>query len=297
MKRPRQQFMDNKPTVSDQLPPIDNMRTNRAWFILSACLLSSLLAGWLIAHRSSNPTPATPPKQADTSPVPAAEAAIASTPPRESSREVRDQSRLPGPEIQRAGADLALTSSNSPGNSQDLDQNRDWARNFPAEALAWLQNAPDGTQRVAIAEIVYPQLAQTNAAAAVALAENSLGGGASDVAQNLLDNLAQQWAGQDLQAASAWALAKPAGEQRDQLLQRIAVVEAKSNPAEAGRLISEQMSPGQIQSEAAISVLYQWTRQDAAAALVWAESFPPGDLRERAINEVKNVSAVSAQAP
>jgi hypothetical protein len=81
------------------------------------------------------------------------------------------------------------------------------------------------------------------------------------------------------------------------LLQRIAFVEAKSNPAEAGRLISEQMSPGQIQSEAAISVLYQWTRQDAAAAMAWAESFPPGDLRERAINEVKNVSAVSSGTP
>ena len=93
---------------------------------------------------------------------------------------------------------------------------------------------------------------------------------------------------------------EPAGEQRDRLLQRIAFVEAKTDPAEAGRLVSEQMSPGQIQNEAAISVLYQWARQDAAAAQAWAESFPPGDLRDRAINEVKNVSAVSAvsaQAP
>jgi hypothetical protein len=264
---------------------------------LSACLLSSLLAGWLIAHRHSHPTPATPPGPAASSSVPAAEAVVASTPPRESSREVRTQPPRPTPEVQQTGADLALTSSNSPGNSQDLDQNRDWARNFPAEALAWLRNAPDSTQRVAIAEIVCPELAQTNAAAAVALAENCLGGGTNGVAQNLLDNLAQQWSEQDEKAASAWALARPAGEQRDRLLQRIAFVAAKTNPAEAAQLISEKMSPGPIQSEAAISVLYQWTRQDAAAAMAWAESFPPGDLRERAINEVKNVSAVSAQAP
>jgi hypothetical protein len=92
-------------------------------------------------------------------------------------------------------------------------------------------------------------------------------------------------------------LAKPPGEQRDQLLQRIAFVVAKTNPAEAAQLVSQQMSPGQTQTEAAISVLYQWTQQDPAAAMAWAESFPPGDLRERAINEVKNVSAVSAQAP
>jgi hypothetical protein len=157
-----------------------------------------------------------------------------------------------------------------------------------------LQNAPDGMQRVAIAEIVCPELAQTNLVAALALAENCLGDGSNNVAQNLLDNLAQQWASQDIQAACAWAMAKPPGEQRDQLLQRIAFVAAKNNPAEAVQLVSQQMSPGQIQSEAAISVLYQWTRQDAAAAMAWAEAFPPGDLRERAINEVKNVSAYSS---
>ena len=178
-----------------------------------------------------------------------------------------------------------------------MDQNREWARSFPAEALAWLTNAPDGPQRDTVAEIVFPQLAQTNAAAAVVLAENCLGGESNNVTQNLLDNLAQLWAEQDEQAASAWALAKPAGDQRDQLLQRIALIAAKTNPVEAGQLVSEQMSPGQIQNEAAISVLYQWTQQDAAAAMAWAESFPPGDFRDRAISEVKNVSAVLVRTP
>jgi hypothetical protein len=273
------------------------MKTNRAWFILSACLLSSLLAGWLIAHRYANPTVATPPGQAVSRSVPAAEAVVNPTPQRESPREVQAEPPQPTPEIQQAGTEPAITSSHSPGNSQDLEQNRDWARSFPAEALAWLTNAPDGSQRDTVAEIVFPQLAQTNAAAAVVLAENCLGEDPDQAAQGLLASLAQTWAGQDWQAASTWALAKPAGEQRDRLLQRIALVAAKTDPAEAGRLISEQMAPGQIQNEAAISVLYQWSRQDAVAALAWAESFSPGDLRERAINEVKNVSAVSVQTP
>jgi hypothetical protein len=160
--------------------------------------------------------------------------------------------------------------------------------------LAWLTNAPDGQQRLTIAEIAYSQVAQTNVVAAVKLAENYLGSSTNNAAQYLLDNMAHQWAEQDLQAASAWALAKPAGEQRDRLLQRIAIAESAANPAEAGRLISEQMSPGQFQNEAAISVIYQWAQKDAAAALAWAESFPAGDLRDRAIKEVKNVSAYAA---
>lgn len=122
-------------------------------------------------------------------------------------------------------------------------------------------------------------------------------GGDDRAQQFLVDNMAQQWAEQNLTAASAWALAKPAGAQRDRLIQRIAMVQAKTNPASAARLISEQMSPGNFQDETAISVLHQWTIHDALAALAWAEAFPAGDLRDRAIAEVENVSAVSAGNP
>jgi thioredoxin-like negative regulator of GroEL len=129
---------------------------------------------------------------------------------------------------------------------------------------------------------------------AVKLAENCLGEGTNDTAQFLLDNMAQQWASQDMQAASAWALAKPAGGQRDRLLQHIALAESKTDPNQAAQLVAQQISPGQFQNEAAVSVVYQWAQQDAKAALTWAESFPAGDLRDRAIKEVKNVSAISA---
>jgi hypothetical protein len=272
------------------------MRTNRIAFTLSVCLLG-VLVGWLIGHRSSNLRVATPSSQTAPDSIPVAEAVPHPMPASESSSAVRAEPPQPRREIRQTTGDLTLTNSGSPINSQDLDQNREWARNFPAEALAWLKNAPEGKQRLTIAEIVCSQVAQTNAAAAVTLAENCLGGGTNDSAQFLLDNMAQLWASQDMQAASAWALAKPAGEQRDSLLQRIAIAESAANPAEAARLISEQMSPGPTQNEAAISVIYQWAQTDAKAAMAWAESFPAGDLRDRAIKEVKNVSAVSAGNP
>jgi hypothetical protein len=251
----------------------------------------------LLGHRYSNPTAATPPGQTVSSSIPDAEAVVGSTLPREPLREERSKPPRPSPGIRQAGGDLALTNLNSPTNSQDLDENRQWARNFPAEALAWLQNARDGKQRFAIAEIVFPQLAQTNAAEAVALAEKSIGGSTNIAALGLMGNLAQQWAGQDEKAASAWALAQPPGDQRDQLVQCIAFVESKSDPAQAAQLISQQIPPGPIQSEAAISVVHQWALQDASAALAWAQSFPPGDLRDRAVNEVKNIIAYSSGSP
>ena len=257
--------------------------------MLSACLLV-VLAGWLLESRHSNPQVA---PTSQTVSIPVAEAAHP-MPSREASNEVRFQPPQPKPEVRQVAGDLALTNANSPSNSQDLDQNREWARNFPADALAWVKNAPDGNQRVAIAEIVCPQLAQTNPAAAVTLAENCLGSGTNNVAQYLLDNMAQQWAAQDMQAANAWATSKQPGEQRDRLLQRIAVAESKADPFQAAQLIVNQISPGPTQNEAAMSVIYQWAQKDAAAAQTWAESFPAGDFRDRAIKEVKNVSAVAA---
>lgn len=189
-----------------------------------------------------------------------------------------------------------MRDANSPVNSANWDENQAWAREFPAAALKWLRSAPEGEQRLAIAEIAGPELAQTDPAVAVQLAEDGLGDGTHHVAQNLLDNLAQQWAAQDADAAMAWALAKPAGEQRDRLLQRIAFVDAESNPQQAARLVAEQMEPGPNQDEAVISVLYQWARSDAGAALAWAEAFQTGDLRDRAIEEVRNAIAISSES-
>jgi hypothetical protein len=219
------------------------------------------------------------------------------TPPIESSRKVVAEPVQPRPETRQVGACLLLTNSESPINSQDLDENRDWARKFPAEAAAWLQNASDGKQRVAVAEIVCPQLAQTNVVAAVKLAENCLGEGTNNAAQYLLGAVAQIWAEQDIQAASAWATARPPGEQRDCLIHHIAFAESKTDPYQAAQLVVQQISPGTTQNEAAMSVLNQWAQQDAKAAMTWAESFPAGDFRDRAIKEVNNVSTVSAGNP
>jgi hypothetical protein len=270
------------------------MKTNRPWFILSVCLAGAL-ACWTIIHLRVQPMGNA--SAAKIAPISAAIADAPASPPLTESpvETLRPFAELDGLrfDVLPADEETALANPDSPRNSPDFDHNRNWAREFPAEASAWLFRAPDSPQRDIVAEIVCPQLAQTNPAVAVALAEHCYGNG-TNVMGNLLDNRAQLWAERDEQSAFTWASAKPPGEGRDRLLQRIALVQATTDPEQAAQMIAEQISPGSIQNEAAISVLYQWAHQNAAAALAWAQSFPAGDFRDRAIREVQNVKVVSS---
>jgi hypothetical protein len=189
------------------------------------------------------------------------------------------------PHREKPSYEVELKLPNSPEHSQDPEKNREWARNNPAAALDWALTAAEGPQRDAVVESVCPQLAQIDPAQAVDLAERS-GAGCS----NLLENMTMLWAQQDQRSAYEWAVTKPAGEERDRLLGRIAFVESKLDPKEAARLVAEEISPGNTQEEAAISVVYQWALQDRNAAKTWAQSFPPGSFRDRAVREVENVS-------
>jgi hypothetical protein len=68
----------------------------------------------------------------------------------------------------------------------------------------------------------------------------------------------------------------------------VALVWSKSDPAEAARLILDQIPAGDHQNEAVISVVYQWALQDKKEARAWVQLFPEGALRQRALNEITN---------
>jgi hypothetical protein len=173
---------------------------------------------------------------------------------------------------------IRATSSELPEGPDEL---RDWARQHTQEALAWLQTAPAGETRDVVVEMVCAQVAEFDPAQAVSLAERYSGG-----CTNLLENLVHQWADQNEPAASDYAMTKPAGEERDRLLSRVAFARSKEDPADAAKLVAEWISPGEIQNEAAISVLHQWALRDPDAAAAWAKLFPASVLRERALNEL-----------
>jgi hypothetical protein len=258
------------------------MKTMRTALVLSACLLGALSAGWWLTRTGSNSHIATPFNQADSSRIPVAKTTVQSTlPPAAAPSEAK---------ILKANEHKASADSESPDNSLDLDQNRDWARKNPAEASTWLATAPDGPQLEAVTETVCSEMARTNPAEAMVLAGRCRISN-TNFMNNLLVNLTQQWAEQDMPAACAWTAAKPAGEDRDRLLGRIAFVKSKSHPEAAARFVAEQMSPGAVQDEAAITVIYQWALRDANAALAWVQTFPEGNLRYRAMQEVQNIQS------
>jgi hypothetical protein len=72
------------------------------------------------------------------------------------------------------------------------------------------------------------------------------------------------------------------------LVLHVALVWSKSDPAEAARLVLNQIPAGDNQNEAVISVVYQWALQDREAAKSWVQLFPEGALRRRAMNEITN---------
>jgi hypothetical protein len=163
-----------------------------------------------------------------------------------------------------------------------------WASSNSADAEAWAAQLPEVSERHLQLSLVLNEVANTNPALAVLEVERLDLGEHTNV---MLQHFAQRWAAQDFPAAKAWAMAHPAGEQRDYLLARIALVQSGAAPAEAARLIVDQIAPGQIQVEATISVIRQWAQRDIAGATAWIELFPPGTTKERAEAEISGIAA------
>jgi len=105
----------------------------------------------------------------------------------------------------------------------------------------------------------------------------------------ILDNLVQQWALQDLPAAYTWACAQPAGKQRDQLIGRVAFALAQFAPTDAAQLVMEEIPPGPGQSSAVMTVVSQWAARDPSGALSWVEKFPDDQLRNQALTAIESI--------
>lgn len=185
---------------------------------------------------------------------------------------------LPRPTLSHSPVATAIVPAEPP---EDPDAAREWARKNPHDALVWMLNAPAGEKRDTVVEMACAQVAESDPARAVSLAEGYSGG-----CSNLLENLVHQWAHQNEPAAYAYAIRQPEGDERDRLLSRVALARSRENPVEAAKLVAEQIGPGEVQNEAAISVLHQWALRDPNAALAWAQLFPE-ESRDRALNEVE----------
>jgi hypothetical protein len=190
----------------------------------------------------------------------------------------------------QAAAHFAET--NQLGDTHDLILNRVaqfWAAQDPDAALAWAAQLSNPNERNATLASALLQYGQSDPEKALAaLGQYNL----ADETGALRGNLAQAWAEKDWVAALTWVQAHPASVlQQDQILEKLALVLAKTSPAEAADFVVANISPGFTQNEAAISVLHQWGLQDLAAARAWLEQFPQGDLRQRGELELNGIEA------
>lgn len=122
-----------------------------------------------------------------------------------------------------AAAAILERAPQGPGRDELRDRvARGWATANLDDALEWVTTLEDNDdRRLAITEI-RSQIAASDPATAIEISD-LLDVGRSD---GSLAHIVQMWAEADLSAAKAWAANQPAGPLRDELVGRIAVVEA-----------------------------------------------------------------------
>lgn len=164
---------------------------------------------------------------------------------------------------------------------------REWAETDPNGAITWAQALANVGERNDVLGDVCAQIAQSDPAQAVFLADRlDIGHG-----NGVLESAAQLWAGRDFAAALNWVLQQPQGIGRDRLLGRIAFAEAQTSPESAAYLAVESISPGPAQEEAVIAVVHQWGLRDNSAALGWVSAIPGEALRVRALAELTGLAS------
>jgi hypothetical protein len=161
-----------------------------------------------------------------------------------------------------------------------------WTEQDAPSAKQWAEQLADvGERNSALTDVCF-QMAQSDPRQAALLADHY---GLGELPGAPLESLVMQWAVKDLTSATAWVKDRPEGERKNDLLARVAMVMARTSPAEAAEMVATQLPEGNAQTESVISVLHQWAIRDLPEARAWTELFPEGQLRERALGELKGV--------
>lgn len=193
----------------------------------------------------------------------------------------------------RAIVSSAETSAGDAATTSAVGSWRDWIARNPHSALEWAASQPPSQNREAVLVSACFEIANTNPAEAVALAEKH-----ALTQRATLANLTAQWAQKDLPAARARVLATPPGEERNELVARVGLVWSESQPSAAADFIVCEIPSGPAQTEAAICILHQWALRSFDDAAAWVTTFPDREVRERAINELAGIRDYSlAEVP
>src|SRR3569833_2521938 len=121
------------------------------------------------------------------------------------------------------------------------------------DAEKWASNLPSPTERNMVLGYVCFDEANIDRSRAVQVLDNSE---VNSVRREIIvENLAQQWANQDLSPLYNQVDKLPAGDERDGLFKRIALALSQTNPRLAAQMIIAKIAPGPIQIDAVMYVL------------------------------------------
>lgn len=169
-----------------------------------------------------------------------------------------------------------------------------WAGRDPQAAGRWANSLRNQEERGMLLNGIFSEVAQADPAKAIQMAETY---DMLSFSPGMTANLVQQWATRDYDSALHWAEAQTPGAAREEIFARLAVIRCATSPEEAASLISDLVSTGGAQEEAAITIVSKWATTDPEAAKAWASSFEAGTLRDRALNEITLASATIKPTP
>jgi len=256
--------------------------TFRLWMISLSALIAVLI-GFKLHH--SSPGPAVPP-----TPIATRTATVQPPAPRLTAPPVAAPVEDFAADPESTNTEVVAVNTNAVSVPDDLEvrmQLMEKLRNLGetnfAAALQMVQQMGEGEERDDALQAICYGLARKDPARAVAEADKL------QQPAPVMENLVQQWAGKDVPAATVWANNQPAGDNRNELFQRIGYVLSQNDPRNAANLVVEQIPAGPAQNEAVMSVLHQWANKDMLGAVDWVKTFPESAFRERALQELEGI--------
>jgi hypothetical protein len=170
-----------------------------------------------------------------------------------------------------------------------------WVEIDPADFGEWASQLQDPNERDTVLSCACFKVADKDPRLAIQILIEQ--GSLNERRETMLGNLAEQWASQDMSSAVDWVRSFPPGKLRDTMFLHMAMAQCRIQPEEAASIVSRQITPGTTQEEAVIAVIRVWAAQDKEGAVAWAELFPPGELRNRVMREISQISSSSNEQP
>ena len=158
-----------------------------------------------------------------------------------------------------------------------------WANHDPTNAMNWAGSLSDNAARGQALAAVAGEAVRSQPLMALQIALDLPAGQQRD---DLIQRGAMQWASEDAASAAAWVSQIPQGDLRNQTLSGVAIVWSASAPVDAANWALKELPPGRLLDDTVISIVQRWAQKDMEGATAWVEQFPKGELRATAVENL-----------